>query len=121
MTRLTILVASIIMLLIVTPSLEAANHQKFVVNVTAYTLRECKANHGVTASGKLVKVGMVAVSRDLELAGFKIGNRVAISNLGTFTIMDRTSKRKKRCIDIYMTNYNKAKKFGKKKLIAVLL
>lgn len=88
--------------------------------ITAYTLEECHANKGITASGKKVKVGMVAVSPDLMKKGLKFGEKIEIENLGTFVVADRTSKRLKNTIDIFMNSSKSARKFGKRKYILYL-
>lgn len=91
--------------------------KKVAVKVSAYTLKECNRNKGKTASGKYVKEGYIAVSRDLEREhGLKFGDKVFISGIGEFEIQDRTSFRKKNCVDVYMTSYKKAKQFGIRRL-----
>lgn len=85
------------------------------VTVTAYTLKECHQNKGITASGKRVRPGIVAVSPDLEKLGLRLGSKVKLKGIGTFHVMDRTSPRLKKTIDIYMINYKEALKFGKRR------
>jgi 3D (Asp-Asp-Asp) domain-containing protein len=91
--------------------------KKVAVKVSAYTLTEVNQNKGKTASGKQLKAGYIAVSRDLEREhGLKFGDKVFISGIGEFEIQDRTSFRKKNSVDIYMISYEKAKQFGLKRL-----
>lgn|SRR5512137_58905 len=90
--------------------------KKVAVKVSAYTLKEVNANQGKTASGKQVKAGYIAVSRDLEQEhGLKFGDKVIIKGLGEFEIQDRTSIKKKNWVDVYMINHKKAKRFGIKR------
>lgn len=85
------------------------------IAVTAYTLKECYHNKGITSSGEFVKPGMVAVSRDLERKGLKIGTKIKISDMGTFIVKDRTSRKNRGNVDIYMHSYKKALRFGRQK------
>ncbi len=96
-------------------------NNKVAVKVSAYTLKEVYANNGKTASGKLVKTGYIAVSRDLERDhGLKFGDVVTIEGLGEFEIQDRTSFKKRKWVDVYMTSYKRAKQFGIKRLTMTL-
>jgi hypothetical protein len=63
---------------------------------------------------------MVAVSRDLERKGLKLGTKIKISDMGTFVVKDRTSRRNRGNVDIYMHSYNKAIQFGRQKYTLVL-
>ena len=72
-------------------------------------------NDGITASGKKVKVGMVANN------WLDFGTKVFIEGLGEFTVEDRGSKKyfgtkeeKRQCIDVYMDSHKEAKEFGVK-------
>jgi len=78
-------------------------------------LKECYHNKGKTASGEMVKTGIVAVSPDLERKGLKLGTKIEINNLGTFVVKDRTSRRMRGNIDIYMPSYKEALRFGRQK------
>lgn len=89
--------------------------------VTAYTLKECYHNNGITSSGQRVRPGIVAVSRDLEKMGMKLGTKIHIQNVGDFIVLDRTSPRLKNTIDIYMVSYRQAIKFGKRKLTVTFI
>ena len=57
----------------------------------------------------------MAVSRDLERKGLKLGTRIEIGDLGTFIVKDRTSRRNRGNVDIYMTSHKKALLFGRQK------
>ncbi|MBN1409975.1 MAG: hypothetical protein JW969_03970, partial [Spirochaetales bacterium] len=91
MTRINLLVARAVLLgicvYIFSGSVWA---EEIKISVTAYTLKECYHNKGKTASGEFVKPGMVAVSRDLERQGLKLGTKIKISGMGTFVVKDRT-------------------------------
>ena len=63
---------------------------------------------------------MVAVSRDLERKGLKLGTEIKIGDMGTFIVKDRTSRRNRGNVDIYMTSYKKALQFGRQKHTLVL-
>ncbi|MBN1364889.1 MAG: 3D domain-containing protein [Syntrophaceae bacterium] len=121
MTRINLLVARVLLLgfciLCIFSGSVWAEETK--ISVTAYTLKECYHNKGKTASGELVKTGMVAVSRDLERKGFKLGTKIKISDMGIFTVKDRTSRKNRGNIDIYMASYNKALRFGRQKYVLV--
>ncbi len=91
------------------------------VKVSAYTLTELNDSNGKTASGRDPKAGYIAISRDLEQKhGLKFGDKVHIKGLGIFEIQDRTSEDKKNWVDIYMTNYRKAVRFGIKTLKIII-
>jgi 3D (Asp-Asp-Asp) domain-containing protein len=121
MTRINLLVARGVLLgwciLCISSGLVWA--EETTVAVTAYTLTECYHNKGKTASGEMVRTGIVAVSRDLERKGLKLGTRIAISDMGTFIVKDRTSRRNRGNIDIYMPSYKKALQFGRQKYALV--
>jgi 3D (Asp-Asp-Asp) domain-containing protein len=116
MTRINLLVAKVVLLgicfLCVSSSGVWAEEMK--VSVTAYTLKECYHNHGKTASGEIVKSGIVAVSRDLERKGLKMGTKIQIGNLGTFVVKDRTALKNRGNVDIYMRSYTEALQFGRR-------
>ncbi len=74
-----------------------------------------KWSDGITASGKKVKVGMVANN------WLPFGTKVFIKGLGEFTVEDRGNKKyfgtkeeKRQCIDVYMDSHKEAKEFGVK-------
>lgn len=122
MTRINLLVARALLLGIcmVLFSSAGVRAEEMKVAVTAYTLTECYHNKGVTASGELVRPGIVAVSRDLEEKGMKLGTKIRIGDLGTFVVKDRTHRRNRGNIDIYMISYTEALKFGRQKYTFVL-
>ena len=115
MTRINLLVARVVLLgmcflWISSGSLWA---EEIKASVTAYTLKECYHNNGKTASGETVRKGIVAVSPDLERKGLKLGTKIKISDMGTFIVKDRTNRRNRGNIDVYMPSYKKALRFGR--------
>ena len=121
MTRINLLVARALLLGICFLCISSGSvwAEEIKISVTAYTLKECYHNKGTTASGEFVKPGMIAVSRDLERKGLKLGTKIKISDRGTFIVKDRTSRRNRGNIDIYMPSYKKALRFGRQKYTLV--
>jgi len=95
----------------------AVNH--FIpVKITAYSARvqETDSTPNITASNKRVRVGYVALSRDLERDfNLRFGDKIHIHKIGTFEFQDRMHRRKKRQVDIFMKSTRKALKFGVQK------
>lgn len=87
-----------------------------LVTATAYTAREaeCDATPWFTASMEPSRVGVLAVSRDLEAVGLTLGKTVVIKGMGTFRIEDRMNKRWKNRIDILHANLEAARRFAKR-------
>jgi hypothetical protein len=56
----------------------------------------------------------------LERKGLKLGTEIKIGDLGTFIVKDRTSRRNRGNVDVYMTSYKKALLFGRQKHTLVL-
>jgi 3D (Asp-Asp-Asp) domain-containing protein len=117
MTRINLLVAKVVLLGICMLGVSTVSvwAEEMNISVTAYTLKECYHNKGKTASGETVRPGILAVSRDLERKGFKMGTKVFISDLGVFVIKDRTHRRNRGNLDIYMSSHKRAMKFGRQK------
>lgn len=99
------------------------------VTVTAYssTPDQTDATPFVTASGRRVRPGIVAVSRDLEARGLTFGTRLVITDVGgpgcgavawelvgkTLEVDDRMHRRKRRQLDVWMPSRAKALRFGR--------
>ncbi len=117
--RLFAIMMATILLLAFSLIASAQSVKTVAVKVSAYTSVE---NHnGKTASGRDPKVGYIAVSKDLEEKhGLKFGDKVQIKGLGMFEVQDRTSDEKKNWVDIYMTSYRKALRFGIKTLKIII-
>jgi 3D (Asp-Asp-Asp) domain-containing protein len=117
MTRINLLVARAVLLGICILWISSVSvwAEEIKISVTAYTLKECYHNKGKTASGEIVRTGIVAVSRDLERKGLKLGTKIEISDMGTFIVKDRTSRRNRGNVDIYMPLHEKALQFGRQK------
>ena len=87
------------------------------VKVTAYNPVRSQTDNSplITASNKRVRVGMAALSRDLEREfDFRFGDTVYLYGLGRFVFEDRMHRRKRRHVDILMFNPTVARKFGVK-------
>ena len=121
MTRINLLVAKVVLLGICILCISSVSvwAEEIKISVTAYTLTECYHNKGKTASGELTRAGIVAVSRDLERKGLKLGTKIKISNMGTFVVKDRTSRGNYGNVDIYMPSHTKALRFGRQKYTLV--
>lgn len=115
--RLFAIMMATILFLAFSLNASAQTAKTVAVKVSAYTLTELNDKDGKTASGRNPKAGYIAISRDLEQKhGLKFGDKVQIKGLGIFEIQDRMSEEKKNWVDIYMTNYRKAVRFGIKTL-----
>ena len=64
----------------------------------------------VTATGKEVRAGIIAVDPDV----IPLGTRIEIKNMGFFTAEDTGGKIKGNRIDIYFDSKEEAREFGKK-------
>jgi len=85
------------------------------VIATAYTARaeECDGTPWFTASMTLSRVGVLAVSRDLEALGLTLGKTVIIKGMGLFRIEDRMNARWFNRVDILHANVEAARRFAK--------
>jgi 3D (Asp-Asp-Asp) domain-containing protein len=122
MTRINLLVARAFLLGICILCISSASvwAEEINISVTAYTLKECYHNKGKTASGEIVRPGIAAVSRDLERKGLKLGTKIKIDNVGTFIVKDRTARKNRGNVDIFMNSYTEALQFGRQKSTLVL-
>ncbi|MBC17722.1 conserved protein of unknown function [Pseudodesulfovibrio profundus] len=93
------------------------------VTVTAYnpTTDQTDSDPLIAASMRKVRLGTIAVSRDLFDQGWVFGRKVRIEGLGIFEINDLMNKRFTRRIDIFMWDENQARQFGKKNVKVALL
>jgi 3D (Asp-Asp-Asp) domain-containing protein len=90
-----------------------------IVTVTAY--HHCPGSKGITASGRRVKVGMIALSRDLERnLNMDFGDRVLLHGMGVFEFQDRMAPRWNKKVDIYLDNQCKASNFGVKRYVVLV-
>ena len=81
------------------------------ITVTAYSYEGQKR---ITASGKIVCVGHIALSRDLEKKyKIKFGDQIIVKGIGTYEFQDRMPFQKNMC-DIYFASKKEAILFGKK-------
>lgn len=89
---------------------------KDTVKVTGYnaTVSQCDSTPDITASNKKVRLGMVALSRDLEKEyDLKFGDFVYLEGYGLFEFQDRLHKRKSKQVDILCWNIKTAYKVTK--------
>jgi 3D (Asp-Asp-Asp) domain-containing protein len=91
------------------PQLPQAPTPRLRVTVTAYS------HPRTAASGRHVRPGIVALSRDVEQAlGVAFGDRVVLEGLGTFVFDDRVSARFRRRADVFLVSPQAARRFGVK-------
>ena len=89
------------------------------VTATGYSARrvECDSTPEVTASMKPSRVGMLAISRDLEdELGLRLGQFVVLKGMGLFQIADRMNDKWRRRVDVLHGNAKAARLFGKKQV-----
>ena len=92
-----------------------------IVTVTAYSYSGGQPPHGITASGRRVKEGMVAVSRDLERSlQLDFGDKVLLHGLGVFQFQDRMAQSQRKKVDLFMQSDSKARRFGVKRHIVLV-
>ena len=93
------------------------------LEVTAYTptVRECNEEPLVAASMRKVRLGTVAVSRDLFEQGWVFGKKVYIQGYGIFEINDLMNRRFESSMDVFMWEQERAREFGRKRLKVALL
>jgi|UniRef100_A0A7C3SK02 3D (Asp-Asp-Asp) domain-containing protein len=92
-----------------------------IVTVTAYSYSGGRSPHGITASGRKVREGMVAVSRDLERnLRLVFGDRVLLHGLGVFEVQDRMASGQRKKVDLFMQSDAKARRFGVKRYIVLV-
>ena len=87
------------------------------IKVTAYNPVRAQTDSSplITASNKHVRIGMVALSRDLEREfGFTFGDTVYLYGFGRFVFEDRMHRKKRRHVDILMLDPMEARRFGVK-------
>ena len=90
-----------------------------IVSVTAY--HHCPGSKGITSSGRRVKTGMIALSRDLEQnLNMQFGDQVLLHGMGVFEFQDRMAPRWNKKADIYLNNQCKARDFGVKRYVVLV-
>ncbi|MFO7983660.1 MAG: hypothetical protein R6V08_09435 [Desulfuromonadales bacterium] len=90
--------------------------QTVPVTITAYssTVDQCDSTPYIAANNKPVRVGTLAVSRDLlEEFGIEYGQRVLIPGYGIFEVRDTMNARWQRRVDIWESDRQAARMFGK--------
>jgi 3D (Asp-Asp-Asp) domain-containing protein len=84
--------------------------------ITAYspTKDQCDSDPLITASMTKVRVGIVALSRDLEKEyNLKFGDIIYIHGMGPFKFQDRMHKRWTKKVDVFMWSRKDAIQFGR--------
>jgi 3D (Asp-Asp-Asp) domain-containing protein len=90
-----------------------------IVTVTAY--HHCPGSRGITASGRHVHTGMIALSHDLERnLHMNFGDRVLLQGMGVFEFQDRMAPRWRKKADIYLDCQSKARRFGVKRYVVLV-
>jgi 3D (Asp-Asp-Asp) domain-containing protein len=96
-------------------SLSAPALHSILVKVTAYppTRKHCDDTPLITASGKGVRRGIVALSRDLEEDfDLKFGDLISLEGWGLLEFQDRMNKRWKRRVDVFVWTVKEAVEIG---------
>lgn len=86
------------------------------VTISAYssTAGQCDSTPHLTASDHPVRVGILAVSRDLvEEMGLAFGQRVLLPGYGLFEVRDLMHPRWRRKVDIWESDREAARLFGR--------
>jgi 3D (Asp-Asp-Asp) domain-containing protein len=90
-----------------------------IVTVTAY--HHCPGSKGITASGRRVQRGMLAVSHDLRKnLELKFGDKVLLHGMGVFEFQDLMASRWHKKVDVYLDNQRKASRFGVKHYVVLV-
>ena len=133
MKKIIILIEIIILILLIyiaVPKQGNGEEQRyFIMTSTAYSRHpDCiapKWNDGFTATGTPIREGVVAINVDWidgrwqVRSPLKLGQKIYIKNLGYFSVEDTGYFTEKDLhfdfwnLDIYMENYEEAKKFGR--------
>jgi 3D (Asp-Asp-Asp) domain-containing protein len=90
------------------------------VTVTAYssTVGQTDSTPHQTADMSIVRVGIIAVSRDvLTELGLVMGQRVLLPGYGMFEVRDKMNKRYRRRVDIWMSDKRAADLHGVKQSV----
>jgi 3D (Asp-Asp-Asp) domain-containing protein len=98
--------------------------KSIIVTATAYspTPEECDNTPFITASGRRVRPGIIALSRDIEREfGVRFGDVLYLEGLGYYQFQDRMHRRWKRRVDIFHTTKQEAENFGLLRNVRVYL
>jgi 3D (Asp-Asp-Asp) domain-containing protein len=99
----------------VDPAFKGDFPKRYKCTVTFYTpsVDETDDTPFITASGQRVRLGICAISRDLERIGFTFGKTIYVEGLGSFEIQDRMHRRWRNRIDILVMSKREARQLGK--------
>jgi len=104
----------LVMMVLLVPATAEARHRTMTMHATAYT------GHGLTASGKPVRRGMVAADRRVLPLGTKVRLNAGQYS-GVYRVEDTGGKIRGRKIDIYMPSRGAAKQFGRQTVMVEVL
>ncbi len=106
----------------VDPALKSDFPKRYTCTVTFYTpsVDETDDTPFITASGQRVRLGICAISRDLEEIGFTFGKTIYVEGLGSFEIQDRMHSRWRKRIDILVMSKREARQLGKIENVSVI-
>ncbi len=102
----------------------SAETESIIVTATAYspTPEECDNTPFITASGRRVRRGIIALSRDIEREfGVRFGDVLYLEGLGYYQFQDRMHRRWKRRVDIFHPTRQEAEDFGLLRNVRVYL
>lgn len=92
------------------------------VTITAYssTIDQCDSTPYIAANNEPVRVGALAVSPDMQKEfGIRFGQRVLIPGYGLFEVCDVMNPRWKRRVDIWESDRQAARLFGKRQGVMI--
>lgn len=99
------------------------------MEVSAYTRSKREGTYGgITSSGELVREGFIAGSPDVvrkygygrKFHLYQISENGVYTLYGSYVLKDKMNQRYKNTLDIFMNSYNKAMKFGRRKMLVVV-
>jgi 3D (Asp-Asp-Asp) domain-containing protein len=102
--------------------IDLENIRSVPVTISAYssTPEQCDDSPHITASSSSVRVGIIAVSSDLfEELELSYGQRVLIPGYGLFEVHDRMHPRWKRKVDIWESDTEAARRFGRQQGVLI--
>ena len=84
--------------------------------ITKFNEKEKSCPGVIMANGEKVYVGAVAISPDIRNSGLLMfGDKIQIDGYGEYRVSCLTHRRRKRTIDIYVSDVNEAKTHGAKR------
>jgi 3D (Asp-Asp-Asp) domain-containing protein len=96
--------------------------QSVPVTITAYSssIDQCDSTPYIAANNEPVRVGVLAVSPDMKKElGIRFGQRVLLPGYGLFEVCDVMNPRWKRRVDIWESDRQAARLFGKRQGVMI--